>query len=441
MQLLINVGEVYAVKRVVSLLICGVLIFGMVSMAFSKVSLKYWIWDKNQLPAIKMQIAEFEKLHPDIKVNVQVIPWGQYWTKLQTAVAGGVAPDIFWMNAYNAYDFMARNVLLNLTEYVKKDGIDMSLYPDAVVNYYTYEGKIFALPKDVDSIALFYNKDMFDEANEPYPDENWTWDYLANVAAKLTVWKGNKPVKFGIGTPSRHSLAWEQGGLFPIIYSFGGNIVSPDKKKVLFDDPKVIEAVKFARSLMLDRRVSPKPGEFPGDPFAGEKVAACTAGSWTAKKYLLQMKGMKVGVAPLPLFDGKRITVSHGLGHVIFAKTKHPKEAWEFIKFASGPKGQEILGKTGAVIPAYKPMMILWVESFPEEIREEVKKAFIDPIEHAKPLPSGPGVNKWRSDAIKKYIRSCFRGEIGAEEACQKINEEANRILKEVLKQIEEETR
>src|SRR5699024_11453525 len=83
--------------------------------------------------------------------------------------------------------YMSNDMLLNLTDKIaESDLVDVSKYPDDIKNLYTYEDKVYAVPKDVDTIALWYNKTMFDEAGIPYPDETWTWDKLVEVAKQLT---------------------------------------------------------------------------------------------------------------------------------------------------------------------------------------------------------------------------------------------------------------
>lgn len=128
------------------------------------VTLRYMIWDQNQVPAMNQIITEFKKTHANIDVKVDVTPYDQYWTKLETAVTGGSAGDVFWMNGPNIVKYASNDVLLPIDDQISADKVDLKNYPDALVALYTVNGKHYALPKDFDTIGLWYNKQLFDAA-------------------------------------------------------------------------------------------------------------------------------------------------------------------------------------------------------------------------------------------------------------------------------------
>ena len=82
---------------------------------------------------------------------------------------------------------MSNDILLDLTDKVAaSEKLEMDKFPSDIKEMYQYDGKTYAVPKDIDTIALWYNKDMFDEAGIAYPDDTWTWDDLYDAAVKLT---------------------------------------------------------------------------------------------------------------------------------------------------------------------------------------------------------------------------------------------------------------
>ena len=125
--------------------LCGFLVLATAS---AQTTITYAIWDNNQLPVHQQIAAAFEADHPDVKVDIQVVPWGNYWDKLQTAVAGGEAYDVFWMNGPNFPVYAANGVLMNLQERVNADNLDTDVYPESLVNLYSLEGNLYGLPKD-----------------------------------------------------------------------------------------------------------------------------------------------------------------------------------------------------------------------------------------------------------------------------------------------------
>ena len=151
-----------------------------------KVTLTYALWDKNQMPAMEEIAKKFHEANPNIDIKIELTPNKQYWTKMEAAATGGTLPDVFWINGPRIIKYAANDVLLPITDQIKADGIDLGNYPKALVDLYTYEGQNYALPKDFDTIGLWYNKKLFDEANVPYPDETWDWNKLKEAAKKLT---------------------------------------------------------------------------------------------------------------------------------------------------------------------------------------------------------------------------------------------------------------
>jgi ABC-type sugar transport system, periplasmic component len=105
---------------------------------------------------------------------VTVSDWEPYWDKLQTSIAGGDAPDVFAMDGPLFPDYQSRDVLLDLKPFIDRDHYDLTQLADqAVADFTTPDGQ-FGLPRDLNVVALYYNKKMFDAAGIPYPDERGT---------------------------------------------------------------------------------------------------------------------------------------------------------------------------------------------------------------------------------------------------------------------------
>ena len=150
-----------------------------------RVRLSYAIWDKNQQPAMQAIVDEFEAENPDIKVDIQIIPWNQYWTKLEAGAMSKTMPDVFWMHPQSFVRYASNDILLDLTGQLGDD-YDAANYPQGLSDFYTYDGHQYAVPKDYDTVALWYNKKLFDAKGIPYPDETWDWAKLVEVAQQLT---------------------------------------------------------------------------------------------------------------------------------------------------------------------------------------------------------------------------------------------------------------
>jgi multiple sugar transport system substrate-binding protein len=384
------------------------------------VEISYMVWDKDQAPVLQKIADEFTKAHPTIRINIQMAPWDDYWTKLQTTVSGGNAPDVFWMNGTNIGLYASQKVLLPISDQITTDGLDLTSFPQSLVDLYTFRGKHYALPKDYDTIGLWYNKELFDAAGVKYPDETWTWDTLTQAAVKLT--NSAKGV-YGIGAPNLNQTQY-----YNTIAQAGGYVISPDGKTSGFDDPKTIAGVQFWVDLIHKYKVSPTLKQMtdtkPRDMFMSGKIAMLYGGSWSANGFHqnAEIKD-KIDVAVLPK-GAKRAVMIHGLGNVIFAKTKHPKQAWEWVKFLGSQQAQQIQAQGGAVISAYKGTEKAWVDAIPSYHLQ----TYIDQVADAVPMPHSVNTSAW-AKVETDMLADAWEGTRAVPDACKAIAKAMNEAL------------
>jgi len=401
------------------------------AMSFTAVTLRYGIWDEYQVEGVQKQIEAFEASHPNIKVQLEVVPWDNYWIKLQTMLAGRNCWDVFWMDTgFFLKDYAERGVLLEITDLIKKEKIDLSKYPPNVLKIHEYKGKYYSLPRDYDTIALFYNKDMFDKAGLKYPDETWTWTDLILAAEKLTIKDANgRTIQWGIAGEGG-ALSGLQAYVFPLMLANGADLIDEKNNKISLNTPEAKAAVRLLVDLTR-KGFAPEPQEMESDPFVAGKAAMLFNGSWMLNYYDEVIKSFRWGVAPLPIW-GKRATVSDSLGNVIWTGTKHKKEAWKFVKFLAGKEASKILGEAGSVIPAYIGTEKYWIEQFSKE-RQKDAQVFIDEVKYTYPFASLPGQSKWWDRLETYYIQEILRGTLSVDEGMKQAEEEINSIVKEYL--------
>ena len=203
------------------------------------------IWDNGQKAGLDAIIADYTAATGN-KAQIQVVTWDQYWSLLEAGATGGELPDVFWMHSNESQRYMSNEILLDLTDKASdSELVDMSKYPEEIKELYTYDGKVYGIPKDIDTIALWYNKTMFDEAGVDYPDETWTWDTVVENAKKLTKEDGSQ---YGIAIRNDNN----QEAYYNIVYDMGGEIISDDKKTSGYDDPNTIKAMQYIEKLIQD---------------------------------------------------------------------------------------------------------------------------------------------------------------------------------------------
>lgn len=345
------------------------------------VTLQYGIWDQVQKPAMQKIADAFEKENPGISVKIQVTPFSQYWTKLQTAVTGGSAPDVFWMNGPNSKLYASNGVLAPL------DGVDTAKYSEGLTDIYTYSGKLYGVPKDFDTIGVWYDKALFDAAGVAYPKAGWTWDdYLATAKAltnpEAGVWGSAAALN-------------DQQNYYNTIPQAGGYVIDDDGTKTGYGEPEALEGIRFWVDQITDG-VSPTQQQMtdtpPEDAFLSGKVAMYWSGSWSANKFG-QDASIKdrVDVAPLPTGPTGNQSVVHGLANVANAKSPHLDAAKKFAAFASGKEAAEIQASSGAVIPAYDGTQQAWIDSYPSFDLS----VFTDALDTAVPYPASTNTAAW----------------------------------------------
>jgi multiple sugar transport system substrate-binding protein len=386
------------------------------------VTLKVGVWDKNQERGISAVLKDFTA-ETGVRAQVEITPWTEYWTLLEAAATGGTLPDVFWMHSNQAQRYGTNGMLMDLTGRIAKSSVaDMSNFPQELVNLYTFSGKHYAIPKDLDTIALWYNKKFFDEAGLAYPDETWTWDTLKNAARKLSDPMNNR---YGMDFhPNEPQQGWGNE-----IYQNGGYVISDDKKRSGFDDPATIAAMEYVVSFV-------KEGLSPPLSITTENgvdallqsgiIAMAQFGSWMLSSfrendYIRENCDMTVLAGSN---SGKRATIYNGLGWVASANTKYPEEAWKLLEFFSREDTQRKLSESGIAISAFKGTAEPFIQSFPEFN----VKAYIDQIPYAVFRPYSKNTVVWE-EMSTQVLNDAWSGTRPVADVCRDIAQRMNAML------------
>jgi len=356
----------------------------------ANVSLTFGLWDKNQIPAMQTIIKQFERLHPNVTITIQQTPYTGYFNKLTTLTAGSAGYDVFWMNAPNFPTYASKDALLDLTPYMSASHIDLGNYPSALIGLYTWKGRHYALPKDFDTIGLYYNKTLFDKAHMSYPSCQWTWQDYANAAKKLTVKSGGRTVQYG--TMVYNTLQQIYGGLFA---AYGGALLNSAETRGVIASPQNIRASDLLQSMITNGTAlaGTSTTALTEDlAFESGKIAMVLDGSWMVLPYTSQMSnGYKAGVTCIPRGPKGQFSVIHGLGMVVNAHTAHRNEAAAFALFLAGSYAARVQAQTGTVIPALNGSQKAWVASRPTLDLN----VFLSEAKNAVRYPSSLGYNEW----------------------------------------------
>lgn len=394
------------------------------SPAMAQTELTYMMWgDPPEIAVWEAIVADFEASHPDISVKVEVADWDSYWDKLRVTTVGGNPPDIFAMDAPLYPDWQSRNTLLDLSPYLAKEPETLNgVYPGPL-SAYQLEAGTFGLPRDFQTIVLYYNKAMFDAAGVAYPDDSWTLDDLRAAAKTLTLDKD------GDGQTDQWGLSVELLDMEPmwgpVIYGYGGAPIDDARSKTLLAETP--DAWTYLSGFNLDDGsiMSAEDLESYGyDGFLAGVAAMTFSGHWVVPAY--SDLAFDWDVAPFPKGPVERATLVNSAGIVISSATRHPDEAWEFVQFVISEVGQSKLTELGFAIPVLEA-----VATSPVYLQQAAKgshKVFLDALDYAHTKPSFRGYEEWAT-VVGDNLSAVWLGDMSIEDALAEIPPAADDAL------------
>jgi multiple sugar transport system substrate-binding protein len=315
------------------------------------VTLSYGWWSNGPVKdnAMKAWVKSFSDTHPNIKINAEILTWQDYWNKVQTTVAGNNAYDIMGMATGNAAPYYNQGALLDLSTFSDFKDATKNLIPSAV-QMCNWKGKQYTLPVGIYVPLIGYNKTLLQKAGVPFPDPltPMSFDQFKTIAARLSIKSGNQYTQYAININDIGDPLWTD-----FILMEGGQVYDTfiDPKKVLLNTPAGIKGLADWQSLYTENLAVPYAEQSNGPFGAGDidslltnKVAFSRIVLADFAQVVQQNLTGQLGVMPLWSVNGKQVTCGNANSFGIFANSKHPNEAWEFIKWATST-GNKQFGK------------------------------------------------------------------------------------------------
>ncbi len=284
-------------------------------------------------------VNRFQAENLDVRVRMQIIPWGTYYDKLTLALAYGGAPDVFILHAARLPEYASFGTLRPLDGFFASDGakISASNFAPAPWRASFYDNKQFALPLDVHPVGMYYNTRLFEQAG--IVDDNGrakppaTWDEFLADARKLT------RDTDGDGRPDEWGFVFtnQRTNWITFAAQHGGSVLTPDFKRAAIDSPECIAATRQMRDLIYKYKVAPKPeGVDAWLAFRQGKVGMALEGIYMLSS-LEEQKGLAYAGAPVPQFGSRPATEagSHLLCQPAGASPAQAGAAWRLMRFLS----------------------------------------------------------------------------------------------------------
>jgi multiple sugar transport system substrate-binding protein len=393
--------------------------------AAKAVELRLTFWgDLADMPTWQWGLGEFDKAHPEIKIKWENTPWGEYWTKLQTEVAGGTTPDVVGMVSMYAQQYIRQGTLLSLQPYIDREpDVEVDDFWPAIMPAYQWKNETYAFPYDLSTMLLMYNKNLFEAAGVPLPVGEWTWDQFLDGCMKLT-----KDGQWGFLLPFFDWTidAW--------LSTNKARFISADGLKCLLDSPEAIETIQFLSDLRNKHHVAPTPGEAGDVPLFETGKAAITWGNPEFVQVLTTRVGpprqndkflWDVALIPKKQQNGNALA---GGSFAIGKGTKFSEEAWTFVKFyTSAPILREMVGVPSRGIPGRRSVG----DSLVTDQNPEHQKFFLDVLDYPAEIMHVLAIPAYQQaiDIMHKYLDQVFLGQMTAAEGMPKVVEELNPVL------------
>jgi len=269
-----------------------------------------------------------------------------YFEKLKTELAAGNAPDIFWIGGVELADFVNTGQILDLKPLVDADSdFDIGVFYPNVIEQLTRDGKLYGLPRDISTMVVYYNADMFEAAGLETPKElaaagNWNWDTMLEAAKQLT---DPAQQQYGIGFGNWWGPGW---GYF--INAAGGSPFNAERTGCALNSPEAVQGATFAQNLYNENLLP--AGDADGEAlFNAGKVGMYFNGRWFAPGVRTNAQ-FNWDVAEMPQGETKSTWLFWG-PYLVNAKTANPEAAWQVLKVLTSAEATGKVASLGSNIP------------------------------------------------------------------------------------------
>lgn len=385
--------------------------------AADPVKLRIWSMDGGNRPGVSDSLsAEFDELNDDIVVDYRILPFADLVTETLRAYATGNAPDIVSLDNPDFALFSSRGAMLDITDMIaSSDVIKTENYFDGPLSTVTWGGRMFGIPKYTDTIAVFYNKDMFEAAGIAGPPK--TWDEFRDYAAKLT--NAEKGV-YGATFSARGD---EQGTFqfLPLIQMSGGSYKN-------LNTEGTIRALNLWKELIDNGWASQdvlSHGQWDSTgTFNAGNAAMAISGPWELNRMLEDAK-FDWGVALLPTFgsDGSRSSALGGFNLGIMSTTEHPQEAFRALEYFASQDHR--MFEAWGYLPARVDIELPKTGS---QKKDDALTVFQNQLKYAQPRGPHP---EWQriSKAIYDAMQSALTGQVSPEQAITTAQTTIDKVL------------
>lgn len=423
-------------KKIVSLLLIGIMLFGLTGcgneqVSGDKVTLRLGLPGGGDLTPMEL-VESFKAENPDIDLVVEEAPGSDFKKKLKIQIASNSAPDVFWTDSGYTATLGSMGAAVNLAPRIEKD-INVDEYSSTLFAGNDGKGNVWGIPHGLNALAVYYNKELLDKEGIPYPTADWTYDDMFEIARKLT-----KDID-GDGEIDQYGMTYGSNiteGWLPFVTANGGAPLDETRTKSMFSDPKTVEGLAkyaipqkegFAPTLEWSRAQGGGTAAF----YNGKQAMMLTLSSQVAALNANAPADFEYDVQSVPVgWDGERHSIYVPNMWVIFSKSDEAKQdaAWRWIKHFISEESQKIVADKFLAGFPIKLSALNYIESKTNK-PANISAFYNDLTTNGVTLFENGTYEEWKP-MIDQYAVLVRQGEISAEEAAKKIDAELIEILK-----------
>jgi multiple sugar transport system substrate-binding protein len=318
-----------------------------------------WVSDENPLRQEQREL--FNRSHPGIKISLD--PNNQGVEKVIVQSLAGVGPDVF--DCYDGYQlaaFARAGIALDMTDILAEHGVNVERDTfRGTRSTAIFDGRVYGVPTNVATDAIWLHKDLFKKAGEPLPKGPWRWPEFIALAKRLTV-RGED------GRIQQYGFLFDWGNWVHFIYGFGGHVFTPNGTRCTLDSPSAIAGIQLMHDFIYEHHISPTPVEEAAIAtqggwgsgnltyFGGKRGAMALGGRW----WLAQLRkygGLSLGVVESPYGTRHRFH-AYGRATLINKAGNNVDQAIQFLLYLAGPDYNQLINKQADGVSAFKQFAV-----------------------------------------------------------------------------------
>ena len=387
----------------------------------TKIELKLLGWETDDAASQQLSavIEMFNAQHSDVHASVQLV--ADYTDTLNRAFLDGEAPDLFFVDSLQFPTLVQAQEIQSISDYARQSG--QSLQTDAfyapLLEAFTSEQSLYCLPNAFNTLALVYNKALFDQAGISYPTEEWGWSELRTAAQAIN----ELPTTFF--DISGMAIAPDFARWAPFLYQAGGSVTNATGTSMTLNTPEALEAMNFYLNLVLDgAAVEPQriSSTWSGEAFGKGRVGMIIEGNWVIPYLQQEFPDLDYGVVSLPAGPAGKATVAFTWCYAVSQNTLYSNAAFELALYLTSQDAMQLLGRGQSAIPARLALRDEWLA------QHSGLEPFTDGVAYAHPWRFGANFQDVIV-AINSSMQQVLDAEVSTEEALRVANVVGTEVL------------